>query len=215
MATFSDNTNQERHLQGHLGIEQHGYRDGQLRRSRDRGCSRNGEHHCGIRWKNFARCGDHGERGVARVDRSDACQSRCCRGPHAAVQSNRNYSDNSTNDITSSVTWSSDTTTVATINTAKVWRRTLIAGTAKITATSGDHLGHHDADCEAATLESIAVTPLNPSVGSARRSSSRRRELTLIRRTKDLTTMVTWSSGTTTVATDQQHGSEQRYWRLR
>src|SRR5208283_3696117 len=78
------------------------------------------------------------------------------------------FSDNSTQDITASVTWSSSATSVATISNAAGSNgqvTPVAAGTATITATSGSIsgsatlTGSTTLTVSSATLVSIAVTP--------------------------------------------------------
>src|SRR6202040_3188932 len=73
------------------------------------------------------------------------------------------FSDGTTQNLTSSVTWSSGTTSIATINTTGLATGAGI-GTSTITATSGVISGSTVLTVTAATLQSIAVTPANPSI---------------------------------------------------
>jgi len=114
------------------------------------------------------------------------------------------YSDNSTQDITTQVTWASSVTTVATISNAagsKGLASTLGVGTSNISAALSGKTGGTMLTVTAATLQSISVTPATP---------SRPVPLTLAfsatgsftdGTTQDLTTQVTWSSSKTAVAT--------------
>ena len=81
------------------------------------------------------------------------------------------YSDNSTQDLTSQVTWASATTSVATITTAGL-ATAVATGTSTISATLGAITGSTVLTVTAAVLQSIAVTPANPSVAKGRPSSS-------------------------------------------
>jgi hypothetical protein len=77
------------------------------------------------------------------------------------------YSDNSKQDITSSVTWTSSATGVATISTAAstMGLATAVgAGSTTITAAMSGVSGTTTLTVTAATLVSIAVTPANPSI---------------------------------------------------
>src|SRR5581483_11982471 len=73
------------------------------------------------------------------------------------------YSDNSTQNITSSVTWASATTTVATITAAGL-ATGVGTGTSTISATLGGISGSTVLTVTAAALQSIAVTPANPTI---------------------------------------------------
>ncbi len=77
------------------------------------------------------------------------------------------YSDNSTQDLTAQVAWSSSNTGVATIDSAGL--ATSVAGGAPtITATLGLVSGNTTLTVTNATLSSIAVTPTNPSIANDR-----------------------------------------------
>src|ERR1700680_4271936 len=73
------------------------------------------------------------------------------------------YSDASKKDISSQVTWSSATTTVATISTAGL-ATSVAAGTSAITATLSGVTGNDTLTVTAATLVSIAITPAAPTI---------------------------------------------------
>ena len=78
-----------------------------------------------------------------------------------------NYSDNSSKNLTSSVTWSSVTTNVATISNSPGTQglATAVApGTSTMQATLGGIVGSTTLTVTKATLQSIAVTPANPEV---------------------------------------------------
>ena len=75
------------------------------------------------------------------------------------------YSNSTTQNLTGSVTWSSNTIAVATINsTTGVATCVAGSGSTTISATSGTISGSTTLTCTAPTLQSIAVTPPNPSV---------------------------------------------------
>ena len=109
------------------------------------------------------------------------------------------YSDGTSQDITSTATWSSSQTSVAAISAGGL-ATTKGTGTSTIKATSGSIFGTATLTVGSATLVSIAVTPPNPSVpigvteqftatGSFTDSS-----------TQDLTASVTWSAMASTTA---------------
>jgi uncharacterized protein YjdB len=114
------------------------------------------------------------------------------------------FSDLTTQDLTTQVTWGSDTPATATVSNAagsQGLATTLLAGTATISATLGAISGSTLLTVTAAVLDTITVTPTTPSV-----ARGRTRQFTAIGTfsdltTQDLTTQVSWSSGTTTVAT--------------
>lgn len=114
------------------------------------------------------------------------------------------YSDNTTADVTAYVTWSSSNTGVATISNApgsNGLAASVAAGTTTITAALSGFSGGTTLTVTAPTLNSIQITPLNPSIsidlneqfyatGSYSDGSS-----------ADLTQAVTWSSSNTAVVT--------------
>src|SRR6202020_1042329 len=110
------------------------------------------------------------------------------------------FSDGTTQNLTSSVTWSSGTTSIATINAAGLATGAGI-GTSTITATSGVISGSTVLTVTAATLQSIAVTPANPSISKGATQQFTATGTFSDGTTQNLTSTVTWSSGTTSVAT--------------
>jgi 6-phosphogluconolactonase (cycloisomerase 2 family) len=110
------------------------------------------------------------------------------------------YSDNSTKDLTSQVTWASQTTTVATISAAGL-ATPVGGGNSKITATLGTVSGSTTLTVTVPTLTSIAVTPANPSVVAGLTQQFTATGTYSDTTTKDLTSQVTWASQTTTFAT--------------
>jgi uncharacterized protein YjdB len=109
------------------------------------------------------------------------------------------YSDNSTQDLTSSVTWTTADPAVATVSNAMGMRgvvSALKAGGTAVTATLGKVNGSAQLTVTAATLTSIAVTPTNATM-----AKGTSRQFTAIgtysdQTTQDLTATVTWSSST-------------------
>jgi 6-phosphogluconolactonase (cycloisomerase 2 family) len=108
------------------------------------------------------------------------------------------FSDNTTKDITSSVTWASLTTATATISTGGL-ATALAGGTSTIQATSGTVVG--STKLTVITLVSIAVTPANPSVGIGATQQFTATGTFSDNSTKDITSSVTWASLTTATAT--------------
>src|SRR5206468_1065975 len=102
--------------------------------------------------------------------------------------------------LTSTATWSSSATGVATVNSTGL-AATVAQGSATIRATSGLITGSANLTVTAPALVSIAVTPANPSI-----ALGLTRQFTAIgmytdSSTQDLTSTVTWSSSATGVAT--------------
>ncbi len=73
------------------------------------------------------------------------------------------FSDGTTQNLTSTVTWTSGTTTTATLSASGLATGAGV-GTSTITATSSSISGSTLLTVTAATLQSIAVTPANPSI---------------------------------------------------
>ena len=126
------------------------------------------------------------------------------------------YSDNTTQDLTNAVTWSSSDTTVATIiepalssaktNNGKAYAYGKKAGTTTITATSGSTSGSTTLTVTSATLVSLTVTPANPSVAKGSTQQFAATGTFSDSTTQDLTAQVTWNSSNTGVATISTSG---------
>jgi hypothetical protein len=130
---------------------------------------------------------------------------RIARGTAEPFTAVGTFSDNSTQDLTSQVTWASATTSVATISAAGV-ASGLAAGTSTITAALGGVSGQAVLTVTTATLQSLAVAPANPSVpkGSTQKFTA---TATFSDGTaQDLTNQVTWSSAATSVASISASG---------
>ena len=114
------------------------------------------------------------------------------------------YSDNSTQNITTSVTWSSGTKSVATIsNTAgsQGLATSVAAGAATISATSGAISASTTLTVSSATLVSISVSPLVPTIALGTTQQFTATGTYSDNTTQNITTSVTWTSGTKSVAT--------------
>ncbi len=114
------------------------------------------------------------------------------------------FTDGSTHDLTTSVTWSSANTAVAVVSNSlgsKGLATSTGMGTTTVTATSGSVSGATDLTVTPAELLSIAVTPAIPSIPLGTRQQFAATGNFTDGSTKDLTTSVTWSSSATTVAT--------------
>jgi len=109
------------------------------------------------------------------------------------------YSDGSTQVITGSVTWLSGTPGVATITSGGLVS-SVATGTSQVTATEGAISGHTTVTVTTAVLESIAVTPIDPSL-----PSGETQQLTATGRysdgsTQNITDAVNWVSVDTSIA---------------
>jgi trimeric autotransporter adhesin len=116
-----------------------------------------------------------------------------------------NYSDNSSTDVSTSVTWASSSTSVATISAGGL-ATGVAAGTSNITATlQGVTSPAATLTVTAApVLQSIAVAPANPSVASpnTQQFTATGTYLTGTQTsTQDITSKVTWASSNPAVAT--------------
>jgi len=109
------------------------------------------------------------------------------------------FNDGSTKDLSSSASWSSSDTTVATISATGV-ATGLKKGSATITATSGGVSGKTTLTIGVA-LKSIAVTPATPSIARNTQQQFTATGTYFDGTTQNITTLATWSSATTAVAT--------------
>ena len=110
------------------------------------------------------------------------------------------YSDNSQQNLTSTVTWSSSLSTIATINSSGL-ASTVAQGTTTITATSGTISGSTTLTVTAPVLQSIAVTPANPSVALGLTQQFTATGTYSDNSQQNLTSTVTWNSSQSTIAT--------------
>jgi hypothetical protein len=113
------------------------------------------------------------------------------------------YSNNTTQDLTATVTWASSVTTVATINAAGLATspNTGTTGTTTISATSGTISGSTVLTVTQAVLVSIAVTPTNPSIADGTTQQFAATGTYSDATTQTVTNQATWTSSVTTVAT--------------
>jgi len=113
------------------------------------------------------------------------------------------YTDNSTQNITSSVDWSSTNNAVATIGTVvptKGLAQGISAGTVTITATSGSISGTASLTVTSATSTSLSISPSNGSM-AIDVSQQFTATATFSDGTKqDVTNVVTWNSSSSSVA---------------
>jgi hypothetical protein len=112
------------------------------------------------------------------------------------------FSDNSTQNLTSSVTWASSDPTIATISAAGLATALQKAGTTSISAQQGNIIGKTNLTVTAAaTLVSIAVTPPNQSIAAGTQQQFTATGTFSDNSTQNLTSSVTWASSDTTIAT--------------
>jgi uncharacterized repeat protein (TIGR03803 family) len=114
------------------------------------------------------------------------------------------YSDNSTHNLTSQVTWTSATTSVATISNASGSAgvaHPVATGTTQITATLGAIASPAvTLTVTPAALQSIAVTPASPSISASATEQFIATGTYSDLSTPVITSSVTWSSSNTSVA---------------
>jgi uncharacterized protein YjdB len=122
------------------------------------------------------------------------------------------YTDGSTQNITGTVQWSSDTPAVATIsNTAPTQglASSVGQGTATITATSGTISGSTTLTVTATALVSITVTPAAPSIALGTTEQFTATGTFTDGSTQNLTSTSTWASDTISTATINNAGLAQ------
>ena len=115
------------------------------------------------------------------------------------------YSDAGVRDITTQVTWNSVTTAVASISSGGLVTGSNL-GSSLMSATLAGKSGSTTVTVTAAVLQSIAVTPANPSVATGLTKQLTATGTYSDSSTLDLTTQVTWTSGTQANATVNSSG---------
>ncbi len=110
------------------------------------------------------------------------------------------FSDNTTQDITGSVTWSSSDATVVSIDASGVATATAL-GSVTITATSGTITGSTTLNVAAAVLSSIAVKPATRKIAPLTSQQFQAIGTFTDGSTQNLNGQVTWTSSNTAVAT--------------
>ncbi len=114
------------------------------------------------------------------------------------------YSDDSTQDLTATVTWTSSNTGVATISNAagsKGLATSASAGSSTIKAASGNISGSTALTVNPAALVSISVAPSNETIAKGTTMQFTATGTYSDNSTQDLTAAVTWSSSNTAAAT--------------
>ena len=126
-------------------------------------------------------------------------------GKTAQFQATGRYSDASTSDITNEVTWGISDTTVATINSAGL-ATGAGPGTATIGATQGAISGEATLTVNAPQLQSIAISPQNPTTEVGQTQPFTATGTFSDNSTSDITNQVTWASNDQNVATINSAG---------
>jgi hypothetical protein len=139
-------------------------------------------------------------------------------GLHQAFTATGTFTDDTTRDLTNDVTWASSDAAVALISNASESHglaTTLAKGTTAITATLSDITGTSIIGTSTVTvtdvaLESLAITPVNPSVPFRLTQAFTATGTFSDTTTRELTAEVTWASSDITVAqisnADGSHG---------
>jgi uncharacterized protein YjdB len=125
-----------------------------------------------------------------------------------------NYSDNTTQNLTTQATWSSSDAAVATVSDAagsKGLATSVGAGTATITVTFGGQTDTATLTVTGATLTSINVNPPTPSVARGLVVTFTATGVYDDASTRDLTTLVNWTSSDTNVALISNSAGSQGY----
>jgi len=122
------------------------------------------------------------------------------------------YSDDSTQELTAEVTWSSSEDEVATISNSESGKGLATAtavGKTTIRATLGSISGSTELTVTEATLDTIEVTPSDPSIPNGTERQFKATGIYTDNSKQDITTSVTWSSEDEDVATiSNANGSE-------
>ena len=119
------------------------------------------------------------------------------------------FTDGSTQNVTDTVQWSSDATSVATISNSSGSQglaSSVATGTANITATSGSVQGTTTLTMTTAALVSIAVTPANPTIALGTTQQFVATGTFTDGSTQNLTSTAAWSSDTPSSATINSNG---------
>ena len=115
------------------------------------------------------------------------------------------YTDGTSQDVSSQVTWASGNTGAATVSTSGLVTG-VGAGNSTITATFGAQKATALATVLAATLNQIVVTPASPSIATGQTQNFMASGLFSDGSSTDLTNSVTWTSSATNFATVDQTG---------
>jgi hypothetical protein len=122
------------------------------------------------------------------------------------------FSDASTQDITNDVVWSSSDVGVATIGNDPGYEGladSVTDGPVTITATLGAVSDSTDLTVSPAELVSIGISPVDPTVGVGVAEQFTATGIYTDESTQDITTLVTWSSSDTNVATISNTGGSE------
>ena len=110
------------------------------------------------------------------------------------------YSNGTSQDVTSQVTWNSQNTASATVNSSGLVSG-VSAGSATITATLGSTTGTTVATVTTSQLKSIAISPVTASIATGQTQQYMASGIFSDGSQSDITNSVTWSSNATNIAT--------------
>ncbi|HWR36091.1 MAG TPA: Ig-like domain-containing protein [Clostridia bacterium] len=108
-------------------------------------------------------------------------------------------------DLTSSATWTSSDTNIASVSASGLVTANA-AGSTTITAASGSTTGSTLVNVFASTLQSIQITPNNPAIGVSATQQFTATGTFQDNSTQNISTLVTWSSSDTAIATISSSG---------
>lgn len=112
------------------------------------------------------------------------------------------FSDGTSQDISSTVTWTSSDVTVATIDASTGVATPVAVGTVTITATSGSIAGNAGLVVSGATVASITVAPATASIAAgSTKAFTATAQLSDGKTSYDVTSAAQWQSSDTTIAT--------------
>lgn len=140
---------------------------------------------------------------ITRIDLTPSAPS-IAKGTSRAFTAVATFSDKSTQDITTSATWSSSDTSIATISNdsgSNGLAQALAVGSTTITASYLSQSGTTTLSVTPATLTGIAVTPTAPTIAKGTSQQFAAVASFSDATTQDVTAAATWSSSDTGIAT--------------
>jgi len=140
---------------------------------------------------------------LASIEVSPAAPS-VAKGASQQLTATGVFTDNSTQDLTTQVTWTSSDEEVASVSNAEGWSgfaTTTSAGSTTVSATRGGVTGRTSLTVTGATLVSIEVSPASSSVANGLTQQFTATGLFTDNSTHGLTSQVTWASTDDAVAT--------------
>jgi len=131
-------------------------------------------------------------------------------GSSEQLKATATYGNGTTGDITTSALWTSANPSIATVGNATGMATGVTAGSAKITAavTGITVIGSLSLTVAGPTLQTIAVTPVNPSLAKGTNLALKATGTYSDGSTQDLTTQVAWSSSAGAVTVSNTAGSQ-------